>query len=316
MGLMISLSQVRKRFGRVEAVRGVSLEIPRGQVVGILGPNGAGKTTTIRMIAAAIPPTEGAVRVAGLDAVGESLAVRRRLGYMPESAPLYREMRVRSFLRYRAGLYGLTGRLRGEAVGRVVSQCRLEEVVDRRCGELSKGYRQRVSLASALVHEPEVLILDEPTSGLDPAQIAETRGLIRGLAGSRTMLIVSHILPEVERLCDRIVVFMRGEIRADGSPRDVARQLRPRAEYVVEACVGSREPGEVLRMLGGAVLESEVVDGDWRRCVASFSSGAGDQREAIARALAGAGLVVRELRAGSATLEEAYLRLVAEEAER
>ncbi|MBL8746308.1 MAG: ABC transporter ATP-binding protein [Phycisphaerae bacterium] len=311
---MISLRQVKKRFGRIDAVRGVSVDIPRGQVVGILGPNGAGKSTTVRMIAAAIPPTSGSVHVAGLDAVGRSLEVRRKMGYMPESAPLYREMRVRDLLRYRAGLYGLTGRERAEAVRRAAGQCQLEAVMHRRCGELSKGYRQRTGLASVLLHNPEVLILDEPTSGLDPAQIAETRSLIKELAGRRTMLIVSHILPEVQKSCDRIVLFAGGRVRADGSPDELIRQLSGTEQYAVEA-KGPRRAEEVLGALAGVrACESTALADGWQRCVITFAQGMPDQREMIARAAGGAGLLVRELAARTTTLEEVYLRLLAGDA--
>lgn len=307
---MIALKQVRKRFGRVHAVRGINLDIHSGEIVGILGPNGAGKTTTVRMIAAAIPPTVGVVEIDGLDAVSRSLEVRRRIGYMPESAPLYREMRVRDFLTYRAGLFGLRGKRRAEAVARAAGQCQLDDVMHRRCDQLSKGYRQRTGLASVLLHDPALLILDEPTSGLDPAQIAETRGLIRGLAGKRTMLIVSHILPEVERSCDRIVIFAGGMIRADGAPADLMRRFRAPDRYTIE-CRGERSAGEVIRGLPGIreVERSQTADG-WERCSAVFEAGAPDQREAIARAAATAGLLVRELTARSATLEDVYLDLV------
>lgn len=313
---MISLRQVRKSFGRFEAVRGVNLEVPKGQIVGILGPNGAGKTTTVRMIAAAIPPTEGEIRVAGLDAVEQGLQVRRKLGYLPESAPLYREMRVIDFLRYRAGLHGISGRARAEAIERAVGQCQLESVRRRRCGILSKGFRQRVGLASVLLHDPDVLILDEPTSGLDPAQIAETRSLIRGLAGSRTMLLVSHILPEVEKSCDRIILFAHGRVQADGSPEQLMQQGSAAGRYTIEAGSDAGTgpaPSTVLGALAGVEsVEASEIEGGWQRCTLTFSKGVADQREVIARAAAGAGLVVRELRPHIASLEDLYLRLIAE----
>jgi ABC-2 type transport system ATP-binding protein len=315
---MIRLDQVQKWFGRVHAVRGISLEIPKGQVVGVLGPNGAGKTTTIRMIAAAIPPTTGGVTVGGHDGVADSMAVRRLTGYLPESAPLYREMRVGSFLRYRAGLFGLAGKARAAAVSRAVSQCQLADVLGRRCGQLSKGYRQRVGLASVLLHDPEVLILDEPTSGLDPVQIAETRGLIRGLAGTRTMLIVSHILPEVERSCDRILLVSKGRVQADGAPDRLIEALPDARTYVVEAR-GERgaSAGDPLDGLPGSVRTIAAdVGGGWRRWEIEFEAGAGDRREAIARAAAAGGLLVRELRPRAATLEEVYRRFVAGEPEK
>lgn len=313
---MISLRKVHKSFGSIHAVRGVSLEVDSGQVVGVLGPNGAGKTTTIRMICAAIPPTRGTVEVDGLDAVEHSLGVRERIGYLPEATPLYREMRVRDFLAYRAGLYGLTGRRRTRAVERAADQCRLASVLRQRCDTLSKGYRQRVGLASALLHEPKVLILDEPTSGLDPTQIAETRRLIRDLAGERTMLIVSHILPEVERCCDRIVLFLGGRIAAEGTPDSLVRSTLFAGRYIVEArpdAASAGDPGGVFRAVPGVEsVHAEAIDGGWTRIHVSTDEDAGDRREALALAARSAGLVVRELRPQAATLEQVYLRLLAE----
>lgn len=324
---MIRLDSVHKSFGSVHAVRGVSLEIAPGQVVGILGPNGAGKTTTVRMITGAIPPTSGTVRVDGFDTVSGTMEVRRRLGYMPEATPLYREMRVGSYLAYRAGLFGVRGGARRRAIDAAVQRCGLADVLRQRTGTLSKGFRQRVGIASVLLHDPKVLILDEPTSGLDPAQIAELRGLIRELAGERTMLIVSHILPEVERSCDRIVVFAHGSVRADGRPDDLVRALAdgPGAgggAYVVEArSERGAAVGEVLSRAtgagagasagaGGRVLSDESLEGGWRRVKIAFD-GSADRREALARAAADGGLLVRELRPPSATLEDLYLRLIA-----
>ena len=316
---MIRLERVHKRYGAVHAVRGVDLDAPRGQIVGILGPNGAGKSTTIRMITGSVPPTEGRVSVDGLDTVERSADVRRRLGYLPESNPLHPEMRVGDHLAYRAGLYGLRGRARRGAVGRALERCQLADVSRRRVGTLSKGYRQRVGLAAALLHDPPVLILDEPTSGLDPSQIAETRDLIRELAGDRTMLLVSHILPEVERTCDRIVVFARGRILADGRPEDLLGGASDR--YVIEARRDGPPGGgpglaEALRTASPPlrVIGEPREDGPWLRAVVAGEAGR-DAREPIARAASGAGLVVRELRAETPTLETFYLRTL-EEADR
>ncbi len=312
---MISLSQVTKNFGAVHAVRGVDLEIPRGQVVGILGPNGAGKTTTIRMITGSIPPSSGFVRVDGLDSVDDSLAVRRRLGYLPESAPLYPEMRVRDFLRYRARLYGVPAKSRTTSIDASLRKCQLADVAGRRIGTLSKGYRQRVGLAASLVHDPLVLILDEPTTGLDPAQIAETRRLVRDLSGERTTLVVSHILPEVEKSCDRIVLFARGRIQADGPPDQLISALPGAGRYTVEARqenAGGPTPVDALRALNGVEsVESTPTNDGWMRCLVGWSQREGDRREEIARACAGVGLLVRELRPQAASLEDVYLRVIA-----
>lgn len=312
---MITLNQVTRSFGAIQAVRGVDLDVPAGQIVGILGPNGAGKTTTIRMITGGIPPSSGTVRVNGLDSVDDSLAVRRCLGYLPESAPLYPEMRIRDYLRYRAGLYSVPRRSRAGAIDSALSRCQIKDVARRRIGILSKGYRQRVGLAAALLHDPKVLILDEPTTGLDPAQIAETRRLIRDLAGERTTLVVSHILPEVERSCDRIVLFARGRIQADGSPEDLIRSLPGAGRYTVELrplVAGALAPNQALGALVGveSVDCSDLADG-WTRALVAFAERTKDQRETIARACSEAGLLVRELHPQIASLEDVYLRVVA-----
>lgn len=307
---MIELKQVHKRFGQVHAVRGISFRIEPGQIVGVLGPNGAGKSTTIRMITGSMPPTSGRVSVDGLDAVDDSLEVRQRLGYLPEANPLYPEMTVTGYLRYRAGLFGVPRSHRTAAISKVIDRCWLAEVTDRRLAHLSKGFRQRVGLAAALIHDPPVLILDEPTNGLDPSQIAETRSLIRDLAGDRTMLLVSHILPEVERTCDRIIIFAWGEIRADGSPEHLLS--RGRATIVLEA--NSPTPDALVSALralpGVSGIETTSLDDGWVRATIEGKSRETDLREPIARACRDANLLVRELRPAKESLESLYLRLV------
>lgn len=314
---MIRLTHVKKRFGEIEAVRGVSFHIPAGQIVGILGPNGAGKTTTIRMITAAIPPSEGQIEIDGLDAIDHSLEVRRRIGYLPEAAPLYREMRVASYLRFRAGLYGLRGPQASRAIQTVITRCDLGEVARRRTGVLSKGYRQRVGLAAALIHDPPLVILDEPTSGLDPTQIAETRRLIRGLAGERTMIIVSHILPEVEKSCDRIMLFARGRIAADGPPEKLIGALGSKQQLIIECyaadAAATSEPQRTIESIEGVrLISSQPLEPGWLRLM--IESDQRDTREPIARACAAARIIIREIRPVGATLEDFYLRLIAEEA--
>ena len=303
----------------MHAVRGVSLEIHAGQVVGVLGPNGAGKTTTIRMIAGLLPPSAGVVSVNGLDSVADSRGLRAQMGYMPESSPLYPEMKVGSYLRYRAGLYAIRGRDRRAAVDRVIDRCHLAEARDRRIGTLSKGYRQRVGLASALLHDPPVVILDEPTSGLDPSQVVETRSLIRELSGKRTMLVVSHILPEVERTCDRIVVFARGKVRADGAPAELvsrhsgggwrcAVEVRGAAPVGAGGSIGV--PGALASLTGVSRVEATATNDRWTRCVLAFEGVHEDPRPAIHAACVRAGLELRELRHATASLEEFYIRLI------
>ena len=302
---MIDLRDIHKRYGRVHAVRGVSLEIPKGQVVGILGPNGAGKSTTIRMVTGAIPPTTGSVRVDGLDTVDDSVRVRARIGYLPEANPLYPEMRVRDYLSFRARLYSIGRAERKKAGGRVLERCRVDDMARRRVGTLSKGYRQRVGLAAALLHDPPVLVLDEPTSGLDPAQIAETRRLITELAGERTMLVVSHVLPEVEKTCARIVVFASGEVRADGSPEELT--ARSDTRYVVET-----KPGlgpKLIALPSIDRVETDTLKDGYVRHDVTPAEGR-DPRAEIASCAHGAGVELRELRREVEPLERFYLRLV------
>lgn len=307
---MIELEDVHKTFGPIHAVRGVSLSVPRGQIVGILGPNGAGKSTTIRMITALIPPSQGSIHIDNLDTLAHSRAVRQRLGYLPESNPLYPEMRVGDYLRFRARLFSLTRRSRRDSIARALERCWLTDVRSRRIGHLSKGYRQRVGLAAALLHDPQVLILDEPTSGLDPSQIAETRALIRDLAGDRTMLLVSHILPEVEKTCDRIIVFARGRVRADGPPADLLRSVS--RTYIIEArgetgAPLAPDPLRAVRAVTG--VAAEPLDDGWTR-LRIESDTTDDLREPLARAGAEQRWLVRELRPETASLEAFYLRLI------
>ena len=218
---MIDVEHLVKRFSGFAAVDGISFHVPRGQIVGFLGPNGAGKTTTMRILTGFFPPTSGSLRIDGLDAVRDSLAVRRRIGYLPESNPLYTDMRVVEYLDYRARLKGVVERRRRhERVGHVVDRCGLASMRRRLIGQLSKGYRQRVGIADSLVHDPPVLILDEPTVGLDPSQIREIRDLVRDLGQSHTVMLSTHILQEVEMVCDRVMILFAGKIARDGAMDD------------------------------------------------------------------------------------------------
>lgn len=231
---MIEVDRVSKQFGHFAAVRDVSLCVHPGVVTGLLGPNGAGKTTLIRMMTSFLTPTRGHIRVCGFDAIENAGDARRCIGYLPESAPLYPEMRVREFLLYRARLFGVDRHARSPAVDGAMASCAITDMAARRIGHLSKGYRQRVGLAAAVLHDPAVLILDEPSSGLDPTQIRELRSLIRQLAhggptGQRVVLLSSHYLPEVQQTCDRIAIIARGQLRADGTPDALLKPLRDAA---------------------------------------------------------------------------------------
>jgi ABC-2 type transport system ATP-binding protein len=209
---MVEVSRLTKFYGEARAIADVSFVAPRGRIVGLLGPNGAGKTTTIRIITGFLPPTSGTVRVAGYDVARDSLEARRRIGYLPENPPLYPDMRVRAYLQFMARLRGLRKKDAAGAVDRVLERCGLQEVAGRLIRQLSRGYRQRVGLAQALVHDPPVLVLDEPTIGLDPRQIVEIRGLIQSLAPERTVILSTHILPEVSQLCHKVVIIHEGRV--------------------------------------------------------------------------------------------------------
>jgi len=306
---VIEVSHLSKRYGRHEALCEVTFEARPGRVVGLLGPNGAGKSTTMRIVAGLIPPTGGVARVDGLDTVTDSLEVRRRLGYLPENPPLYPEMRVRAFLRFRSRLHGIAGGVRREAIDRVLTQCWLEEVAHRRIGQLSKGYRQRVGLAAALLHDPPVIMLDEPTSGLDPAQIAETRRLIRALGAERTALFSSHILPEVEATCDEAVIIARGRVLAKGTLDELRRQSAGVGRCIVEAKLAGG-PDDLRSIEGVERIDADDQRDGWTRLTITAGAETADLRRRVAEAIAQRGGAIRELRDEDASLERLYMRVL------
>ena len=306
---MIITHRLTKKFGRFLAVDSVDLDIPRGQVVGFLGPNGAGKTTTIRMICGYLRPSSGVVRVDGTDMASSPRRGQQQIGYLPESAPLYLEMRVQEYLAFRARLFGVPRRDRREAIGRAVQRCSLGEVVRRPIGQLSKGYRQRVGLAATLVHSPPILILDEPTSGLDPTQIREFRGLIRELAGDHTIVLCSHNLAEVELTCDRIIMFSGGRIKAAGTIDQLRVAAAGEGRYIVE-CDIDGAPSALAAVPGVGRVESTGRDGSWQRFTVTADNGTQDLREDIARAIAKTGGSVRELHREAPTLERLFVRIM------
>ncbi|QKK09372.1 MAG: ABC transporter ATP-binding protein [Planctomycetota bacterium] len=315
---MILVREIRKSFARVRAVRGISFTVEPGEIVGLLGPNGAGKSTTMRIITGFLRPDEGSVEIDGHDTHSDSLAARRRIGYLPESAPLYPEMSVTGYLDHRARLFGMDRAARGRAIGKAMERCHITEVARRRVGQLSKGYRQRVGLAASMLHDPPVLILDEPSNGLDPSQIRQTRSLVRELAEDRTMIVSSHILPEVERLATRLVVIAGGLVRADGQLNDLLTRHGTR-QIVIEI---EPEPGRdraaptgdmmgLLRSIAGvtAVSTADTADG-WLAVTLSVDSSTSDPRPEIARRLASSGHTLRELRESRPTLERVFVDLV------
>src|SRR3984885_512204 len=264
---MIEVSNLTKRYGGRTAVNDISFTVARGEIVGLLGPNGAGKSTTMRMLSGFMPGTSGTVRVAGYDVFHDSDEVRRRIGYMPENNPLYPEMRVREYLKFRARLKGLGWRRSRERVTTVMEQCGLTDVDRRVIGQLSKGYRQRVGLADALGHEPELIILDEPTIGLDPHQIRSVRQLIKSLAGRHTVLISTHILPEAEMMCSRMLIMYDGKILAAGTPDNLQRLMAGGSQIVAEIAANAAELNEVFSQLPGVEqFDVSASDGEFQRC--------------------------------------------------
>ncbi len=301
---MIQVSHLTRRFGRVTAVDDLSFEIARGEIVGFLGPNGAGKTTTLRVLCGFLSATGGDVRIAGHDVRTESLDVRRRIGYLPENCPLYPEMRVDEYLRYRAALKGVPASGVRERVAAVKQQCGLNDVGRRIIGQLSKGYRQRVGMADALVHEPQILVLDEPTIGLDPGQIRQTRDLIRTLAQRHTILLSTHILPEVEAVCRRIIILHRGRLAADGD----AAQLCRRQVCVIEIEGAGPGAGRAFAALEGVESVTDETTGDALRVTLACAGGA-DPRVAAARLATERGWRVRDARLQTQTLEDIFVAL-------
>ncbi len=314
---MISARSLTKKFGPVTAVDGLSLEVAAGEVVGFLGPNGAGKTTTLRMLTGAMPPTSGTATLGGFDVLTHPAEARRRLGYLPEGTPLYPEMRVTGYLHFVARLQGLSAAERRRRVGEVIEACGLEPVRLRTIARLSKGNKQRVGLASTLVHRPPVLVLDEPTSGLDPAQTVAVRQLLGGLGGEHTVLLSSHLLPEVQRMADRVLILAHGKLVASGTVAELTAAAGGGAAGSTRVRVELRgEPSKVreaLRALDPAAEVEEasgVGGGGWLTSgLVVPPLGAMDAREAVAEACAAAGFRVRELRREEVTLESLFVRL-------
>jgi ABC-2 type transport system ATP-binding protein len=305
---VIEVRNLSKHYGNVRAVDGISFSIKEGEIVGFLGPNGAGKTTTIRVLTCFQPATAGSATVAGHDVFSESLAVRREVGYMPESVPLYQEMRVREYLRFRGKLRGLDRDAREQSIQRVAERCWITDVIRRPIGQLSKGYRQRVGLADALLHNPRVLILDEPTIGLDPTQIRATRALIRELAEDHTVLLSSHILPEVEATCQRIIIISEGRIVASGTPNELRERITGASKLIAELKGPEAEIVAGIRGLDGVTDVQSTAQGGWTRALVSARS---DLREAIYGLATAKHWPLRELRRDIATLEDFFVKIVA-----
>ncbi len=309
---MIEVQGLTRRYGDFTAVDDVSFSVGSGQIVGMLGPNGAGKTTTIRMITGFLPPTAGRVSLAGIDLEQKPVEARRQLGYLPETVALYPEMRVREYLAYRARLEGVRGKRAGEAIDSSIERCLLGDVRDQIIATLSKGYRQRVGLATAILHEPEVLILDEPTVGLDPKQIIAIRDLIRDLGRERTLLLSTHILPEVELLCQRVMIIDRGRIVAQGTPETLRQQWLGRTVVTVTLKQGAPDAVERLRAIEGVI--AVAANGAQPPVHFSLECAEGrDPREAVFRLAVERGWVLLELQQSKASLEDIFVRLTTRE---
>ena len=310
---MINVQNLTKLYGTAQALKGISFEVQSGEVIGFLGPNGAGKSTTMKILTGYLLPTSGTATVDGLDVVDKSLEVRRKIGYLPESTPLYTEMRVDDYLRFAAEIRGVPGSRLASAVARVVGLCGLTKVTGKNILELSKGYKQRVGLAQAMVHEPDVLILDEPTSGLDPNQIIEVRGLIKELSKDHTVILSTHYLQEVEASCTRVIIVRSGEIVANDT-RDALVAKMP-AGAILARIKGPQE--NIRRQLGellpGRKIEEMHKDGEYvlYRIDAGVS---GDQKipEAVAELVTKNKWALAELSRERATLEDVFRKLTME----
>jgi ABC-2 type transport system ATP-binding protein len=310
---MIEVNRLKKSFGPVLAVDDVSFEVKRGEVVGFLGPNGAGKTTTMRMLTCFLRPDSGLATVAGHDILAESFEVRKSIGYLPEDAPLYSDMSVIDFLGFIADVRRIPDGTRGGAIARVADVCGVSSVMKRPIGELSKGYRQRVGLAQALIHDPQILILDEPTSGLDPAQIREIRGLIKTLGEEKTIILCTHILPEAQATCGRVLIIDRGAIVAGGTPEELSAKTA--AKETVRVTVVS-PPADLLSLIESLpfVEEAWVIE----RSDESFTFGARTASDIplsqeLYKFAADRGWVLSELAKQKVSLEDVFLHLTTKE---
>jgi ABC-2 type transport system ATP-binding protein len=318
---MIKVEGLTKRYARTIAVDDISFEVQKGQIVGFLGPNGAGKTTTMRVLTCFLPPTAGTAQVAGFDVLEQALEVKKRIGYLPETPPLYPDMEVSEYLTFVGKLKGLAGADVPKRVNEVCDRCAITDVRMKLIGKLSKGYRQRVGLAQAILHNPDVLILDEPTSGLDPKQIIETRELIGSLAGDHTIILSTHILSEVEHSCERVIIINQGKLVAQDTVANLTNRLRGSESVALEitATNGNLNNNEVRQKLEQVAGVSRVVLKDTKdnRCAFEVESLQGRSvRADLARAVVSAGWDLQELRAVGFSLEDIFLQLTASEKEK
>lgn len=316
---MIQVQDLTKKYSRNLAVDHISFQVQKGEIVGFLGPNGAGKTTTMRMLTCFLPPSAGTANVAGFDILEQPLEVKKRVGYLPETPPLYLEMETVEYLQFVGKLKGLKGEELSKRVDYVCERCSITDVRTKLLGKLSKGYRQRVGLAQAIIHNPDVLILDEPTAGLDPKQINETRDLIRSLAGDHTIILSTHILPEVEQTCEKVVIISKGKLVATDSVENLQARARGVESMLVEVAGrnGNLDSATVRSRLERISGVSRVSLKNTRDSLATFEveSQKGFVRGDLARAVVESGWDLNELRPSAMSLEEIFLQLTAQETE-
>ena len=310
---MIEVKHVTKRYGLITAVDDVSFRVESGQILGFLGPNGAGKTTTMRILTGCIPATEGQAIVAGYDLFEQPVEAKRRTGYLPETPPLYPDMTVREYLSFVARINGIVSRERRDHVASAMARTNVEEVADRHCGKLSKGYRQRVGLAQAILHNPDVLILDEPTAGLDPKQIIETRELIKTLAGDHTIILSTHILPEVAQTCQSVVIINKGKVVAVDTPENLTRRLKGSETIRVELDSQETDPVPALKAVPGVTDIGISRSNDGAQILDIQSDRGTDVRREIANVIVSSGWGLLELASLKMSLEDVFLELTTSE---
>lgn len=311
---MIEVQDLTKAFGEKTAVDGITFSVNKGEILGFLGPNGAGKTTTMRVLTGYLPATQGTAKIAGFDVFDDSMEVRRRIGYLPETPPLYFDMTVASYLDFVARIKNVAPEKRAQSVESAMEMTKIADKRDELIKRLSRGYKQRVGLAQAIVHDPDVIILDEPTVGLDPKQIIEVRHLIKGLAGNHTIILSTHILPEVSMTCDRVIIINNGKIVAVDTPENLTRQLKGGERIRVEAQAPEQPLRDALQKIPGAQKVQVESLGSGGRMIALVEAGQGaDLRSQIAAKIVGQGWPLYELRGESVSLEEIFLQLTTED---
>jgi ABC-2 type transport system ATP-binding protein len=312
---VIEVNHLTKRYGPVTAVSDVSFKVERGEILGFLGPNGAGKTTTMRVLTGFMPPTEGKAVVAGFDVLEQPLDAKRRTGYLPETPPLYPDMPVRDYLTFVARIKGVPRSSVRSRVDQAMEKTRIADVAKRQCGRLSKGYRQRVGLAQAVLHDPEVLILDEPTAGLDPKQIHETRELIKALAGTHTIILSTHILPEVSQTCQRVVIISKGRVVAVDTPDNLTARVRGSEAMLlqIDAMGAGADTTNALAQVPGVTKVSVTADDKGIATIEIESESGRDVRRELAAAVVGRGWGLLELRPVRMSLEDVFIHLTTAE---